>query len=491
MTSTTKEKTKFTGVQQNLLLPFLLWAVIQAVAADENDPAAEAIATLCDEDYYLETLETQLLNIGSTLQAHIDAADAAATKFRLAEAANDNQEMRCLLRGLTAAATATFTANKQAKAKIESDAAAAIEGIRQQRTLIATALKLSTVKVAVDSGSVHTAQNSPAHSATLQMAITTDEPAQCTREQGQNTGLLQGKTPNPAKLHKIKLTTEANLAKAIRTAKLKLTADNSCANNNGGRTVSQALASCAFHNSAATAAYLPTEATKAGPLQTETHIYANDKPKGDCHSDVAKATKTSDRRLYLGKLLCEALSLTPQPVMMTELSGPALAADTAVVAAVAACNPEFSELKDASDSKTNKALLQYLQRAYSKDNAEFQTKFATFIDKKTVKVKENGQIKTKTIGDVTESETEQQILNSLVKITAVNGQREVSSEKKTENEGKQGENKDGDNKAAADGKIVCSTIQNQTECEGVKGTAPPARNLFVNRLKAGVRIPVF
>nr|APD73574.1 variant surface glycoprotein 1125.1352 [Trypanosoma brucei] len=398
MTSRTKEKTKITGVQKHLLLPFLLWAVMRTATADENDPAAEAITTLCDEDYYLETLQAHLLNIGSTLQTQIDVGNAATRKFRLAEAASTNPELRCLLRGLTAGATAKLNENKQAKAKIESDAAAAIEGIRQQRTLIATALKLSTVKLGVDSTAVHTAQNTPAHTATLQMAVTTDEPAQCTREQGQNSKLLQGKKPDATKLHKLKLTTAANLAKAIRTAKLKLTAQSSCANNAAGQTIAQALASCTFHGSTATAAYEPTQSS---PLQTETHIYANDKPKGDCHSDVAKATKTSDRRLYLGKLLCEALSLTPQPVMMTELSGPALAADTAVVAAVAACNPEFSDLKDPSDSKTNKALLQYLQKAYGKDKAELQTKFATFIDKKTVKVKENGHIKTKTIGDVT------------------------------------------------------------------------------------------
>nr|AGH61122.1 variant surface glycoprotein 564 [Trypanosoma brucei] len=398
---------------QMLIVVFIATAVLSTAVKGSADGAATAIADSCDEELYLTKLKRHIQLLANSFESTIEEQRRDKRKFTIAAAASENKKERCLLNGLAALTAAELEENERQQGSIRRAATAAIAEIEKQEKLVARAGQLYRIKTSIAPGSVHVRSPGGSHGVKLMLTTTTDDADGCTKLAADETTQIKGKTIAIDNLVSIKLTDPAKLAKTLPTGYLKATASGSCTGGGSEAPDQKAAAafnSCTFGNDDANPAITRNKATYTDAMST-VNIFTSGSVK-TCHSDVATAEPGATENRHLGKLLCEVLKHATTPVK-TEISGPAVRTNKELLQAVAACDPTYKDIADATDQNKNGEIKKYVTEAYGTNNGDFKNIFENIIDKKNVPSKTGATMGTKTIGQVTTDTEAQQILNHL------------------------------------------------------------------------------
>nr|APD75083.1 variant surface glycoprotein 1125.4886 [Trypanosoma brucei] len=395
-----------------LQLGAVVVVTIRLFATGTNDPTAEAIRAVCEEEYYLRKTSEQLSNVLQPLRTEQVRLSAAARTYRLAAAAATDGEMRCLISALEQLAKAKYEQNKKAIENNGPKIDAAIRQINKQRQHLQTILDVEAITLTTEAGAKHTKAGGSANDPKIELKVGTPAALSC-RPLGENDKPNLGNKPNPGKLQTIKITKLPKISDAIKNLKLAVTAAGSCTNTDGqAGTLQEVLTGCSFA-SAGVALAFQAAAGKGIKQGAPKKLFKGDQPGGECHEEIKAAEQGGDAANYFARLLCETLQVKPSVQHMPELSGATLADDPTVQTVIARCVPSYANLLNPKKEPENKDLKAYIKAAYGEKKDNFDNKFKTLLGKKTVLVTREGKKQPVTIDTISSNDEEAEILGRL------------------------------------------------------------------------------
>nr|AGH60542.1 variant surface glycoprotein 1622 [Trypanosoma brucei] len=339
-----------------LKLGAVVVVTITFFATGSNDPAAEAITTVCEEEYYLRETSQHLSNVLQPLRAEQERLSAAARTYRLAAAAAPACEPRCIIFALEQLAKAKYRENEKAIENNGPKLDATIKQIKKHRQELRTLLEVETITLVAAYGSTHTKAGGGANNPALTLQVKAPAAASCRTVNEQTSSDLGDSKPNPGKLHTIKITKLPKFSDAIKNLKLAVTAAGSCAGNDGNRGSQQAVLTGRAFDSSTVALTFKAAAGKGIQQGAPKKLFKGDQPGGECHDNIKQAQPEGDEANYFARLLCEALQVNPTVQRMPELSGTTLADEPTVQTVIAGCTPSYANLLNQTKEPENKDL---------------------------------------------------------------------------------------------------------------------------------------
>nr|AGH60790.1 variant surface glycoprotein 1884 [Trypanosoma brucei]ARB50774.1 variant surface glycoprotein [Trypanosoma brucei] len=238
---------------KHIVLTLVLFTSIQyAAAVLTNDPAAAAIASLCDEEYYFKKLADYLQQKAERQTEGLKTAALTAAKYEIAAAAAKTQEQRCLIGAL--AAVARDVANRRMAEAEEKNTqlSDAIKAIHKQRGVLEATIEFSKLKVDIDSRSVH--GTTPSTNTMLKFKVDHSGASACALPDDCAPRDIGGKQPNPANLMEFKITALEAMQKLHKLDRITLTpTSGSCPTAADTHSVTQALTNCDWSSGGAAA----------------------------------------------------------------------------------------------------------------------------------------------------------------------------------------------------------------------------------------------
>nr|ARB50662.1 variant surface glycoprotein [Trypanosoma brucei] len=210
--------------------------------------------------------------------------------------------------------------------------------------------------------------------------------------------------------------------------------------------------------------------------EARTEQLSIERKHGDGNKCLQPATPNSPKPAeVLAMLVCEAINTDID--VGPQLSDLALAplegdADMRRIAAIL-LNPSIGK-KETYNSDDEKSLASLIKATYGPENTAFQATFTKPLTTDEIKFKVGGKEVSGILQDVIAGENAGLALAYYASDTIA-----ISSNNESETRGSKTATPTGTAGKQADegGKPVCSTIQNQTECEAVKGTIPTGKKI--------------
>nr|APD75345.1 variant surface glycoprotein 1125.5219 [Trypanosoma brucei] len=346
-----------------LQLGAVVVVTITLFATGSNDPAAEAITTVCEEEYYLRETSQHLSNVLQPLRGEQERLSAAARTYRLAAAAAPACEPRCLISALEQLAKAKYRENEKAIENNGPKLDATIKQIKKHRQELRTLLEVETITLVAASGSTHTKAGGGASNPALTLQVKAPAALSCTPVAEDDTPNLGDSKPNPAKLHSIRIPTSKQISDAFKNLQLAITTAGSCTGQDSTTgSLQEVLTGCGFASAGVVLAF-QAAAGKGIKQGAPKKLFKADQPGGECHEEIKAAQPEGDAANYFARLLCEALQVNPTVQRMPELSGTTLADEPTVQTVIAGCMPAYANLLNPTKEPENKDLKAYIKAA--------------------------------------------------------------------------------------------------------------------------------
>nr|APD74756.1 variant surface glycoprotein 1125.4229 [Trypanosoma brucei] len=379
----------------------------------DNDEAAAAVSSYCDENFYLNQMQATINSKLQPLSNKASELEGQQRNYRLAAAAATSAQEACLLLGLQslAAATRNEILSELNKAKPIIDNANA--AINKQKQIVLKAHTLAGLSITLDTASGPEQRGGSGNNIDIDIKNAVNSKQPCDMAANNANGKISEHTPNLQKLHTLKIETKEKLTANLQHDKVYLKANSGCNYNNPGKAAFlTAVANCMF-NTGSGAISITSKAKRHADAVETVQLYTGDDPKNDCLEENKGADAASKPKRHFANAICQALKLSAPSIDMPNLEGPTLSTHPMIQRTVGNCLKEFSGLKDKTKSPDNAALVNFLKKAYGADNQAFKSKFRSLVDDKTVPMFRNGQETQTTIPTVNGEAEEQEVLARL------------------------------------------------------------------------------
>nr|AGH61268.1 variant surface glycoprotein 815 [Trypanosoma brucei] len=459
---------------QAAILVILAMATVTTTLTVADDEASTAVTTARKEIQFdlllAETLEDKLTAARQRLKQN----DATAKAWRYISEKATNK-----LKKKAAQASAAFAITKVSEGRQVLDNAGptieeATNALRQREANVSAGYKLqsaTTIEQGTPTGTpASTVYAGTAGSCKYQEVKVTGGKAACDVTELDSKNIIQANLEK-SKLKNLKLLTEAYMKetaiqaevyfKGTPAASMATVYHGDC--QGGGSEGAQAAGTNVLG--------VKITRTAAEPRTEQLSI---ERKHGDGNKCLQPATPNSPKPTeILAMLVCEAINtdidVGPQLTDLT-LSNLETDKDMKPLAAIL-LNPSIGK-KETYNSDDEKSLASFIKATYGPENTAFQATFTKPLTTDEIKFKVGGKAVSEILQDVIAGENAGLALAYYASDTIA-----ISSNNESETRGSKTATPTGTAGKQTDegGKPVCSTIQNQKECEAVKGTIPTGK----------------
>ncbi|SCU68209.1 uncharacterized protein TEOVI_000049800 [Trypanosoma equiperdum] len=211
--------------------------------AADNDKAATAVSSYCDEDFYLSKLAAHLDEKLVPLQTMAQRLASEMRWHTVARAAAPDAKTRCLLHGLTAIISKTLAEARTELATITPTIKLAAKQINKQRQIARRAHAIAGLTLSLDATGGAERPGNSGQIITVDLKAASGGTKLCKLEAPAD-GKLSGHDAIPSALHTLRTTDEAKHQNALQHDKLHVTSSGSCTYSGEKTTFEAAAVNC-------------------------------------------------------------------------------------------------------------------------------------------------------------------------------------------------------------------------------------------------------
>nr|APD73439.1 variant surface glycoprotein 1125.1197 [Trypanosoma brucei] len=447
---------------QNYVLVVLALAATARPAQQQGDTTDSDITDGCKAYTVLAQLQDDANAMARKLHKQNKEADSRRRLYMIAAERADSVEERCLLAAIAASAAVQQT---HLESEYETARSLLQEGIEAIQALAQTAAAAAALEKIQYQNHGTAGKKIDTNNVAIRLKVSGGEAKTCEATNDAGERKINGKTVKPAKHAKLKTVKPSEIAAALYTPALKITAASSSCSDDGSAWKAWATAAAACGTAPATTnnPLHFTEPALAGKAELETlSIYTDDDPAKDCkESNSITGTDDESIKKHAHKL-CISTKIRVPAGATTALTGTELSNNPTVQAMARGCLPAFAA-KTKMEPRDVESLKFFLKTAYGKSESAFKTKFKPLVEDAYVQVLRAGKLQSVKIESINTPEEEHDALNRLrAKQTAARraASQNPSTPDQKESADKTGEKKDGGKETG----VNCSSHSTSDAC---------------------------